>query len=105
MTFFYLWQPEPEPEPEPEEGPTDFYENVEMPDTQPDSTYDMPEEQLQEEQPSYETVSSEAEQPAEPAGYGDDLYDNMGMDAAPAQVLVIHVPVDYERGRGGGGVL
>lgn len=80
--MFHFHQPEPEPEPEPEEEPTDFYENVEMPDTQPDSTYDTAEEQLQEEPAKYE-----AEEPAEPDS--DNLYDNMGMDAAPAQVLLM----------------
>ena len=77
--MFHFRQPEPEPEPEPEEGPTDFYENVEMPDTQPASTYDKVEEQLQEEPAKYE-----AEEPPEPDS--DNLYDNMDLDTAPTQV-------------------
>ena len=91
MWCFYFCQPELEPEPEQEEGPTDFYENVETPDTQPDLTYDAAEQQLQEEQVNYEAVDDlalnmEVEQPA-----GDNLYDNMDMDtAAPAKVIVMH---------------
>ena len=65
-----------------------MYENVEEPETQPDHTYDMAEQQLQDEQQMYKAVDdvpakSEAEQPAEDAGLGEDLYDNMGMDTEP----------------------
>lgn len=59
-----------------------------MPDTRPDSTYDMPEEQLPDEKATYEAADDvyPAEREAEPAAFDDNLYDNMGMDTAPGQV-------------------
>ena len=58
-----------------------------MPDTQPSSTYDMPEEQLPEETATYEAADDvPTEREAEPAAFDDNLYDNMGMDTAPQQV-------------------
>ena len=60
-----------------------------MPDTQPDSTYDMPEEQPPEEAAIYEAADDvPAARETEPAAYvyDDNLYDNMGMDTAPGQV-------------------
>ena len=59
-----------------------------MPDTQRDSTYDMPEEQPPEETTRYEADDVPVEREAEPAAYmyDDNLYDNMGMDTAPEQV-------------------
>ena len=58
-----------------------------MPDTQPNSTYDMPEEKLPEETATYEAADDvPTEREAEPAAFDDNLYDNMGMDTAPQQV-------------------